>query len=115
MRYAAAIPWTPETPRTVFGVWALMSAPEIRRWLMGKLTTTAAGDFETFTTRDVAKLLKIHEATVRELVHAGRLAAFRIGPALRIERGALLAFVKAARSSKPAPCRDPRRGRGKPR
>ena len=64
---------------------------------------------ELLTTAEVAGLLKVRTAFVRQAVHDGRLKAFRVGTVLRIPASAVQAFLHASKSDGPDPRRDPRR------
>lgn len=54
------------------------------------------------TTQEIAELLKVSEATVRNWIHMGRLRAVRFGREFRVAVKDLEAFVNA-HATKPAP------------
>jgi excisionase family DNA binding protein len=47
------------------------------------------------TTHEIAKLLKVSEATVRAWIHEGKLRAIRVGREFRVAAKDLEAFVNA--------------------
>jgi excisionase family DNA binding protein len=49
-----------------------------------------------YTVGQVAGLLKINEATVRELIRTGKLEAFTVGSRYRISADALDSYIKAS-------------------
>ena len=55
-----------------------------------------------FTTHEIAELLKVSEATVRNWIHEGELRAVRLGRDFRVAAKDLEAFVNA-RATQPAP------------
>lgn len=55
----------------------------------------SASDGHALTYQEVANELGVHALTVKRLVYAGRLRAFRVGKAVRIERAALDEFLAA--------------------
>ncbi len=50
---------------------------------------------ELFTVEQVAKLLKVHQITVRRYVKEGKLKAFRAGGNVRISAEALKSFTQS--------------------
>jgi excisionase family DNA binding protein len=48
---------------------------------------------ELLTVNEVAVTLRVSKMTVYRLIHAGRLAAIRVGQSLRLPRGSVDAFV----------------------
>ncbi|NIA67413.1 helix-turn-helix domain-containing protein [Pelagibius litoralis] len=55
-----------------------------------------------FTTHEIAELLKVSEATVRNWIHEGELRAVRFGRDFRVAATDLEAFVNA-HATQPAP------------
>ncbi|WP_422367128.1 helix-turn-helix domain-containing protein [Pelagibius sp.] len=55
-----------------------------------------------FTTHEIAELLKVSEATVRNWIHEGELRAVRLGRDFRVAAKDLEAFVNA-RATQPEP------------
>jgi excisionase family DNA binding protein len=45
--------------------------------------------------KEAAVVLDVHEMTVRRLIKAGKLAAFRVGRIIRIRRGSLAEYSRA--------------------
>jgi excisionase family DNA binding protein len=59
-------------------------------------TKTITAPVETFTSEEVAAILKTSPRTVQRLIQSGRLRAFRLGWAYRVNAEDLLAFCRTA-------------------
>jgi excisionase family DNA binding protein len=53
-------------------------------------TKKAADDDEILTARQVAKLLKIHQVTVRKLAHRSEIPGWRVGTSWRSSQSELI-------------------------
>ena len=60
------------------------------------------------TVDEIAAALKKSPASIRRLIHAGKLKAYRIGPELRITEEQLNEYLRENLSVGPVACRNPR-------
>ena len=67
-----------------------------------------------FTTRDLVRILRLGEATVRSLLHSGSLPAIKLGVEWRVRAEDLEAFIEQRRSDELSELRDGRRRGRKP-
>jgi excisionase family DNA binding protein len=59
--------------------------------------STAEGQPDLVSVRDVADQLGVHPETIRRLIHDGRLDAVRVGRVLRVHREAVDLFLARQR------------------
>lgn len=58
---------------------------------------------ELLTINEVAKMLNLHEITIRRHIKQGKLKAFKVGRKVRIRREDLEEFIKPVYPVRPAP------------
>jgi len=67
-------------------------------------------DLNFLTVKEVARILRVSEATVRRLIRNKRLRSFTVGEVeLRVSEADLRAYLESRVTTCPAKCRDPRR------
>jgi len=54
-----------------------------------------------YTVREVAELLKVSQATIRRLIKAGKLEAYRVGKQLRIPAEAVRGILENPKDYRP--------------